>query len=249
MNTDSFLGLSEFVEQSLGELGTVLIDETTGNIVRRCSGESLYNICVMFRRINEEFSDESLSDQIIAAIGDRTTGYRGSFGDCWGVTSHDTAGTIVYNIGYQLCAKVWDAIGHPVNGTWPHWNELSTECQKNVSEIELNNCRPVVGRSEIVAALRTERIMFLNKIQTDGRVLSNRTVGKPVWSAAFSRATWLIQFKKSGRFSQGEKRFREHIDVLLASGHARLRDSNKAQGPIEFDLEYLANEGIELPAI
>lgn len=72
---------------------------------------------------------------------------------------------------------------------------------------------------------------------------------KRIWSAAFSRAVWLIQFRKSGRFSQGEKRFREQIDVLLASGHARLRDNNKPQGPIEFDLQYLADEGVELPAI
>lgn len=161
MDIHSFREISESVEQWLTQLGVNLRDEKTGEVLFECTGESLYNICVEFRYISSELSCQSLSDAIVLSVGDRTTRYTGLIGDCWGVTSHDAAGTLIYNIGSEHCLKVWKAIRSPANGMWPHWQQLSKASKSKVAAIEREHFAPTAGISELSSAVRTERLLYL----------------------------------------------------------------------------------------
>jgi len=160
MDHKSFFELSELAEKLLSSLGVDVRDEHTHEYVRRCSGESLYDIIVHNKNFMFGFGHLERTEDIISIAGDRTTKYSGDFGDCWGETSHSTAGTLIQNIATEFYLEAWEAIGQPADKKWPLWSDLSIISRTNMERIERRSCAPKHGMSQITSAIRIERILY-----------------------------------------------------------------------------------------
>lgn len=217
-----FEKLSVLAEKILMDFG--ISGHSTDGKASPCTGELLHSVLWYHEEIMAEFCDEN-ADEIVAAIGDRTTKLDGSY-PCIGMTSHATAGVLIDNLYFEFASPVLNAIA---SDSLPSWSDLKSEQRQAIASLETAERNKTSGWHELAHKLRTERILYLKSLRNSPPIQAiagnGSTAYPPIWSDAIQ---WILT-----KHEAGEDKFRQSELTLWAYQ----RDSSANVYPFLRELE------------
>ena len=160
---DSFEGCSCSVETTLASFG-----DETGSLQL---GERLLWICQNLGQIDNVFTH--FDGRILLSIGDRFTEFAGGV---FGSTTHNVAITVLVNIAESIYVP-----NMYTNYIFPPWSELTASEKTDLIDAE-KNIRSEHDQEDfirLITRLRTERLMFIGKVETAGAKTDSHPLGHP----------------------------------------------------------------------
>jgi hypothetical protein len=187
---EQFRALSEITEKILMDFG--ISGYSTDGQQYACTGELLHSVLWHHKQVSTVFCGDH-ADEIISAIGDRTTKLEGAY-PCIGLTSHATAGVLIDNLFFEFAATVLSVIG---SEELPAWRELNKDQKQAIATLEVAERSKTEGWHELAQKVRTERILYLKSVVPEKSV----TKYPKNWSDAVH---WIL-----AKHEIGEEKFRQ----------------------------------------